>query len=153
VISAVISSDKTKILLGKMKKMPSYFYSCLSGFIEPCESIQEAVRREVFEESGVRIGKVQVIDSQPWPIGRGGTCELMIGCIAEAITEDICIRDDEVEDVRWFSRIEALDMIESATSREGFVPSDIRTNPKPFVPGPYAIAYHLIKEALTMTLP
>ena len=67
VIMAVVSSDGRKVLLGRQKRFPQYWYSTLAGFIEPAESIEEAVRREVYEESGVTCGRVVIHSSQPWP--------------------------------------------------------------------------------------
>lgn len=65
------------------------------------ESIEEAVRREVMEESGIRVGDVSIVGSQPWPIGRGGSCELMIGCIGKAVSDELGIDSDEMDDVRY----------------------------------------------------
>lgn len=67
VIMAVVSADGQKILLGRQKRWPEYWYSTLAGFIEPAESIEEAVRREVYEEAGVTVGRVVIHSSQPWP--------------------------------------------------------------------------------------
>ena len=73
------------------------------------------MRREVYEESGVIVDSVELFDSQPWPIGRGGGCELMLGCIAYAKSETICISEAErdiVDDMRWVS----ADEVEMNTS-------------------------------------
>ena len=67
VIMAVVSSDSKRILLGRQKRWPAKFYSTLAGFCEPAESIEEAVRREVWEEAGVKLGRVIIHSSQPWP--------------------------------------------------------------------------------------
>lgn len=67
VIMAVISSDGQQVLLGRQKRWPQYWYSTLAGFLEPAESIEEAVRREVYEEAGVIVGRVVINSSQPWP--------------------------------------------------------------------------------------
>lgn len=67
VIMAIVSPDGEGILLGRQKKWPKGFYSCLAGFLEPGESLEEAVRREIHEESGVGVGKVTYHSSQPWP--------------------------------------------------------------------------------------
>ena len=159
-IACIISQDGTKCLLGSMKRSPSGFYSCLSGFIEQCETVQEAVRREVYEESGVKVGKVELFDSQPWPIGRGGGCELMIGAIGYSIDDRIQITEGEkdvVEDVRWFDRDDIQRFLEESSSSS--VSRRLR-NPdqKPeqvtsldevvqvYVPGKYAIAHHLLRE-------
>jgi NAD+ diphosphatase len=72
------------------------------------------VRREVYEESGVIVQDVEIFDSQPWPIGRSGGCELMVGCIAYAKSETICISEaerDVVDDVRWFAADEVSSSI------------------------------------------
>ncbi|KAK6339403.1 NADH pyrophosphatase [Orbilia javanica] len=101
VIMAVISSDGTKILLGRQKKWPKYWHSTLAGFLEPGESIEEAVRREVWEESGVTVGRVVIHSSQPWPF----PASLMIGAIGEALPgkEDIYLGNDpELEGAKWF---------------------------------------------------
>lgn len=142
-IAAVISPDKEHILLGNMKSHPGNFFSCLSGFVEPCESVQEAVCREVWEESGVLVSasRVTTVDSQPWPIGRGGGCELMLGCMAYADSTDINILDPTVNEVRWFSRDEARKMLEASRDR---LIGDGGSN-GPYIPGDYAIAHHLVK--------
>ena len=75
-------------------------YSCLAGFLEPGETVEDAVRRETFEEAGIRVGAVRYLASQPWPF----PSSLMIGCVGEAETDDIVIDRTELEDVRWFSR-------------------------------------------------
>jgi NADH pyrophosphatase NudC (nudix superfamily) len=148
-IVAVISPDKKHILLGNMKSYPPHFFSCLSGFVEPCESVEEAVRREVWEESGVSIDveRVTILGTQPWPIGRGGGCEIMIGCIAFAGDTTITIHDSAVNEVRWFTIEEAQSMVELASVR-GMLNSKASSNP--FIPGSYAIAFHLVKASLEM---
>ena len=144
VIAAIISPDKQYILLGSMKAYSSHFFSCLSGFVEPCESIEHAICREVWEEAGVRVDEksVSVVGSQPWPIGRGGGCEIMIGCVAVATTTDLVIQDSEVREVRWFSKDEVRSMLVEAVKRHG----TSTDGAKPIIPGPYAIAYHLVKH-------
>lgn len=89
----VVSADGQRALLGRAKNLRPGMYTCLSGFIEMGESIEEAVAREVEEESGVMVEQVCVMGSQPWPIGRGGTCELMIGAIAVAREEEITLNE------------------------------------------------------------
>lgn len=143
-ICVVVSPCGRYALLGKMKRSPKNFYSCISGFIEPGESIQEAAVREVKEETGIDVEDVRIVDSQPWPIGRGGGCELMIGCSAVASHMDIAVVEEEVEDVRWFPLSSVRDMLSSSMSRtltaEGFM--------VPSVPGTYAIAHHLLQHAV-----
>mmetsp|Transcript_22632 Transcript_22632/g.33087 ORF Transcript_22632/g.33087 Transcript_22632/m.33087 type:complete len:406 (-) Transcript_22632:67-1284(-) len=144
-IVAVLSPDLQHILLGHMNRSPTNFYSCLSGFVEPCESVQEAVCREVFEESGVFVDQssVRIVDSQPWPIGRGGGCELMIGCIAIASTTEINIGDCEVCSVKWFSVAEAYGMLVQSRSTGEIITNKV-TPSHPYIPGVYAIAHHLV---------
>ena len=80
-------------------------YSTLAGFVEPGESLEEAVAREVFEEAGVRVGRVHYHSSQPWPF----PASIMLGFYAEALTERSRIDADELEDARWFTRDEIRD--------------------------------------------
>jgi NAD+ diphosphatase len=80
-------------------------FSALAGFIEPGESLEEAVRREVAEESGIRVGAVHYQSSQPWPF----PSSLMLGCRAEALSEEIEVDHAELEDVRWFTRAEVAE--------------------------------------------
>lgn len=98
VIMLVVRGDQC--LLGRQKGWPRGMFSTLAGFIETGETIEEAVRREVHEEAGIRVGEVAYHSSQPWPF----PSSLMIGCIAEALSEDIVMDPHEVEDVRWFPR-------------------------------------------------
>ncbi|KAL7749163.1 NADH pyrophosphatase [Sorochytrium milnesiophthora] len=107
VIVCVMSSDGRKVLLGRQKVWPAGMYSCIAGFLEAGESIEEACRREVFEETGVVVGPVQYIQSQPWPFPN----QLMIGCIAEASTSTIDLRDKELEHARWFTVQELTDAL------------------------------------------
>jgi NAD+ diphosphatase len=98
VIMLVVRGDRC--LLGRQAAWPRGMYSTLAGFIETGETIEEAVRREVREESGIEVGQVAYHSSQPWPF----PSSLMIGCIAEAISEDITIDAHEIDDARWFPR-------------------------------------------------
>lgn len=95
-------------LLGRAPHFPEGMYSCLAGFIEPGETIEAAVRRETFEETGVSVGAVRYRASQPWPF----PSSLMIGCMAEATSEAIAIDPAELADARWFGRDEVRAMIE-----------------------------------------
>ncbi|MEJ1990185.1 MAG: NAD(+) diphosphatase [Maritimibacter sp.] len=95
-----------KLLMGRSKGWPEGFYSLLAGFMEPGEPIDAAVRREVLEESGIKTGDVRILDSQPWPF----PASLMIGCHAEAISDEIIVDPTEMEDVLWITREEALDI-------------------------------------------
>lgn len=89
------------MLLGRQKRWPPNWYSTLAGFVEPAESVEEAVRREVWEESGVRLGRVVIHSTQPWPY----PANLMIGAVAQTVGgegEEIVLKHDpELEDARW----------------------------------------------------
>jgi NAD+ diphosphatase len=126
VIMLVTSGDKC--LLGRAPRFLPGMYSCLAGFVEAAETIEDAVRREVFEESGIRCTDVSYYMTQPWPY----PSSLMIGCAARALNEDIVIDRVELEDARWFDRDEARLMI-------------TRKHPDGLAgPHPFAIAHHLL---------
>ena len=109
------------ILLGRQRHFPPGSYSALAGFVEPGESIEEAARREIFEESGVRVGRVTYHSSQPWPF----PSNLMIGLFGEALGRELNIDFEELEDCRWFSEAEAEAMVER-THEDGLItPPDI----------------------------
>ena len=93
------------VLLGRSPGWPEGMYSCLAGFVEPGETIEAAVRREVFEESGVRVGAVNYVASQPWPF----PASLMFGCQGIALGTELNIDRDEIEDARWVPREELAD--------------------------------------------
>ncbi|KAK7428899.1 NADH pyrophosphatase [Neonectria magnoliae] len=133
-IAAVVSADGQRILLGRQKRWPQDWYSTLAGFLEPGESIEEAVRREVWEESGVRVGRVVIHSSQPWPY----PASLMIGAIAQALPEDgekINLNDKELELAKWFSVDEVRKALATGTSGlgesapEGHKEGDLRLPP------------------------
>jgi NAD+ diphosphatase len=102
VIMLVTNGDS--LLLGRSPGWPEGMYSCLAGFVEPGETIESAVRREVAEEAGIRIGGVRLLVSQPWPF----PASLMIGCLAEAASTEITLDPEEIEDVVWVSRTRLL---------------------------------------------
>ena len=102
-------------LLGRQKMFAPGSYSALAGFMEPGESIEEAVRREVSEEVGINAGAVRYIASQHWPF----PSSLMIGCVAEARGRDIKLDSAELEDARWFSAAEIRAMVDNSLGREG----------------------------------
>lgn len=113
---AVVSADGKRILLGRSKRFPPNWYSTLAGFIEPAESIEDAVRREVWEEAGVTLSRVVIHSSQPWPY----PANLMIGAIAQcsdAAHEKINLEHDpELEDARWFEIEEVEEALRIGTS-------------------------------------
>lgn len=127
-VAIMLSVTRDKCLLGRGPHFGPGMYSALAGFIEPGETIENAVRRETFEEAGIRLGRVVYHASQPWPF----PYSLMIGCFGEALNEDIQI-DAELEACRWFTREEVL------AALAGNHPDGI------FVPPSGAIAHHLIR--------
>lgn len=95
-----------RALLGHSQRFPnSTMYSTLAGFVEPGESLEEAVAREVLEEVGVRVGAVQYHSSQPWPF----PSNIMLGFYAEGLSEEITLQKDELRDAKWFSHDELRD--------------------------------------------
>jgi NAD+ diphosphatase len=94
------------VLMGRSPGWPEGMYSLLAGFVEPGETVEAAVRREVLEEAGVRVGRVSYLASQPWPF----PASLMIGCQGEALGRDITIDPKEIEDARWFTREDMMDV-------------------------------------------
>ncbi|WP_310962393.1 NAD(+) diphosphatase [Nocardioides terrisoli] len=100
----LVTDDDDRALLGRQRVWPRGRWSTLAGFVEPGESLEDAVRREVLEESGIRVGEVTYFGSQPWPF----PASLMLGFTARAVSTTIEVDGDELEDARWFSRAEAL---------------------------------------------
>ena len=115
---------------GRMTRLKTY--SALAGFVDQGESIEEAVAREIMEEAGIQVKDVRYLFSQPWPFPH----TLMIGCEATAATTEIIRDEEEMEDVQWFERQEVLLALEER-------------NPRLILPGPIAIAHHLIKRWAT----
>lgn len=113
VIMLVAGGDEC--LLGRQPAFAPKMYSCLAGFMEPGETIEDAVRREVAEETGIAVGRVDYLTSQPWPF----PSSLMIGCVAQALTRDLSLDDQELEDARWFSREDVRQML-TRTHPAGF---------------------------------
>lgn len=105
VIMVITHGDR--LLLGRSPSWPERMYSLLAGFVEPGESIEAAVRREVFEESAIRVGPVRYVAAQPWPF----PMSLMFGCYGEATSEAITIDPVELSDARWVSRDDVRRML------------------------------------------
>lgn len=121
----VLVTKNDKCLLGHSKGWPGNRYSTLAGFVEPGETLEETVKREVFEESGISTKNIKYFSSQPWPF----PSSLMLGFTAEAENENIVINDDELESVLWFSREEL---------KEKLINGEIK------MPGKVSIAFKLI---------
>ena len=119
-----------KCLLGRQPQFLEGVYSALAGFMEPGESIEEAVRRELYEEAGIRVGEVTYFASQPWPF----PASLMIGCYAEALNDDFEMRDGELQNLRWVMREEMRAAV------EGQPKADFQLPPK------MAISHRLIRS-------
>ncbi|MEM7300963.1 MAG: NAD(+) diphosphatase [Pseudomonadota bacterium] len=127
----MLATRDDRCLLGRSHHFPPGVYSTLAGFVEPGETIEDAVRRETLEESGIVIGNVRYHASQPWPFPHS----LMIGCIGEALSEQINMDQTELDDCRWFDRARVLQALEAT-------PDQI--DPAFSVPPTMAIANHLI---------
>lgn len=126
----MLAIDGDRCLMGRQTRFPEKMYSALAGFLEPGETIEDAVRREVLEESGIACSHVRYFASQPWPF----PSSLMVGCFARAVGRDINVDIKELEDARWFTREEVVQML-------------IDEHPQGFsAPRPMAIAHHLLKE-------
>jgi NAD+ diphosphatase len=127
VIMLAVRGDKG--LLGRSGRFASTMWSCLAGFVEPGESVEDAVRRETLEEAGIRCGRVKYLFTQPWPF----PMSLMIGCHAEALNDDIVMDQNELVGARWFSKDELAAML-------------MRKHPEGLTtPPPVAIAHHIIR--------
>ncbi|KAE9608375.1 hypothetical protein Lal_00025774 [Lupinus albus] len=167
VIMLVIDQENDRALLSRQLRFPRRMWSCLAGFIEPGESLEEAVRRETWEETGIEVGKVVYHSSQPWPVGPPSMpCQLMVGFVAYAKSLEINVDKEELEDAKWYSREDvrkALTFAEykkaqtSSAKVEQMCKGVKKTHSSArnfnvksgelapmFVPGPYAIAHHLI---------
>lgn len=121
--------DGERCLVGRQSRFNPGMYSALAGFVEPGETIEAAVRREVAEESAILVGEVTYYASQPWPF----PASLMMGCFAQALSSEITVETSELEDARWLTRTEVQAMF------AGTHPQGLGT------PNPIAIAWHLLK--------
>ncbi|HEY3657666.1 MAG TPA: NAD(+) diphosphatase [Steroidobacteraceae bacterium] len=100
----VLVSDGERALLGRQASWPIGRYSTIAGFVEPGESLEDAVAREVLEETGVQVDAIEYHSSQPWPF----PASLMLGFTAHAATQEVHLHDQELEDARWFTRAEVV---------------------------------------------
>jgi NAD+ diphosphatase len=128
----MLTIDGERCLLGRQSRFAKGMWSCLAGFVEPGETIEDAVRRETLEEAGIVCGRVSYFASQPWPF----PMSLMIGCHAQALTTELRVDRSELEDARWFARDEVAAMV-------------LRRHPEGLTAThPFAIAHHIIRAWL-----
>ncbi len=120
------------LLLGRQPRFPPKRFSALAGFIEPGETLEEAVAREVFEEAGVRVEAVSYVASQPWPF----PSSLMIGCHSMATTTALTIDANELDDARWFTRAQVAEAM--AARERGEIGGAFGAPPR------HAVAWHLL---------
>ncbi|KAK3128348.1 hypothetical protein QOZ80_6BG0460360 [Eleusine coracana subsp. coracana] len=170
VIMLVIDKENDRALLSRQSRFVPRMWSCLAGFIEPGESLEEAVRRETLEETGIEVGQVIYHSSQPWPVGPSTMpCQLMVGFFAYAKSLEIHVDKKELEDAQWHSREDIKRALMSAeyekTQRANAfkvnqickgaekgqgLSSDFKVESSEaapmFFPGPFAIAHHLISS-------
>ncbi len=135
-VTIMLIEHDGQLLLGRGLNWPERAYSALAGFVEPGESIEEAVAREVLEESGIVATKVSYIASQPWPF----PSQLMMGCHAMADSTEITLDTTELADARWFTREEI------AAVMNGDADAPINTPPKQAI-AHYLLQWWLKKEA------
>ncbi|VCU68352.1 NADH pyrophosphatase [Pigmentiphaga humi] len=133
----MLAVDGERCLLGRQARFASGMYTALAGFLEPGETIEDAVRREIHEEAGIRCAEVAYFASQPWPF----PASLMLGCFARAIDTGIVLDNDELEDARWFTRAEVRQMLADEH------PQGLSA------PRPFTIAYQLLKAYAEETAP
>ena len=128
-VTIMLVEHDGNLLLGRQPRFPPKRLSTLAGFVEPGESIEEAVAREVMEEAGVAVRDVSYVGSQPWPF----PSSLMIGCHAHALSAELTVDHTELEEADWFTRAEVAAAM--AGDEDG----------RFIAPPPQAIAHHLIK--------
>ena len=127
-------AEDERCLLGRQSVWPAGRFSTLAGFCEPGESLEDAVRREVAEETGIVVGEVAYFGNQPWPL----PCSLMLGFVGRALTDEIKVDEDELEDARWFTRAQMRREAEAGTL---------------VLPGGVSISRSLIEDWYGGTLP
>ncbi|HBK14354.1 MAG TPA: NAD(+) diphosphatase [Erythrobacter sp.] len=126
-VTIMLVEHQGRLMLGRGLGWPEGRFSALAGFVEPGESIEEAVAREVLEEAGVRVRDVTYVASQPWPF----PSQLMIGCHSHTDSDELTIDETEMAEVEFFTRAQ----VQAAMAGDG-----------PFVaPPPHAIAHHLMQ--------
>nr|MBA2348882.1 NAD(+) diphosphatase [Solirubrobacterales bacterium] len=135
-IMLVVDTPGDRVLLGRQPSWPATRYSALAGFVEPGEALEAAVAREVFEESCVHVSGFRYVASQPWPFPGS----LMLGFEAEWAGGEAAVGDDELEDVRWFTREELHGAVQAERER--------RIDAPLLLPPPLAIARQLVDRWL-----
>ncbi|NJO33490.1 MAG: NAD(+) diphosphatase [Rhodospirillales bacterium] len=133
----MLITDGERCIMAHEHRYAEKMYSTLAGFLEPGEDIEHAVRREVFEETAIKVGRVAYHSSQPWPFPHS----LMIGCIGYAENTDIQVDTNELAEARWFGRDEARSMLDG-THPQGLT-----------APRPHAIAHALVRSFVDGKLP
>jgi NAD+ diphosphatase len=126
----MLAEHGDRALLGRQASWPPGRYSALAGFLEPGETVEEAVARELFEEAGVRATRVRYVTSQAWPF----PAQLMLACIAEVQSDALTIATDELEDALWLSRNEVRAALADAPQARFRLPPA------------YAVAYSLLQH-------
>jgi NAD+ diphosphatase len=125
----LVHDDAERCLLARQASWPARVYSTLAGFVEPGESLEAAVAREVHEETGVRVAEATYHSSQPWPF----PSSIMLGFFARAETVELAIDPEEIEDARWFGREELREAVERGEVK---------------LPAPLSIARRLVEDWL-----
>ncbi|GAV87137.1 NUDIX domain-containing protein/NUDIX-like domain-containing protein/zf-NADH-PPase domain-containing protein [Cephalotus follicularis] len=174
VIMLVIDRENDRALLSRQSRFVPRMWSCLAGFIEPGESLEEAVRRETWEETGIEVGEVIYHSSQPWPVGPNSMpCQLMVGFYAYAKSFEINVDKSELEDAQWHSREDVRKALTFAEYKKAQQTAAAKVDQickgveqggqnlsadynvesgelaPMFIPGPFAIAHHLISSWVT----
>ena len=120
VIMLTVDEASDRCLMGRSPHFPTDMYSTLAGFVEPAETIEDAVRRETFEEAGIKVGLVKYHASQPWPMPH----TLMIGCMAQALSTEINYDSEELDDCRWFTRKEVAVRLKFSEGEDRLAPPE-----------------------------
>jgi NAD+ diphosphatase len=128
----MLAEFQGKVLVGRGARFPAGRFSALAGFVEPGETIEEAVRRELWEETGIRVGQVDYLMSQPWPF----PSQLMIACMAQALGDALTLDLEEVAEAMWVDR----DEVRAALAEE--------EGARFLAPSPVAIAHHMLRNWL-----
>ena len=149
----MLAEHDGRVLLGRQPRFPPHRYSALAGFVEVGESLEDAVIRELLEESGVRAHAIRYVASQPWPF----PSSLMIACLAKADDDALAIDRTELEDARWFTRAEVAAAMAGACADGGFRAAILRLGAEPSCGTPGEMAASIarltpvMREAITLS--